>query len=130
MHFDTNVIINILNLQTEKDTYDFVDFHIKNKTAFISAIVYSEILAFPKLTAEEREVLDLYIVSNFKILLVSKAIAKKAAEIVAFKRNQTGKKLKLTDAIIAATAILNKKTLFTFDEEDFSDLALLKLHKM
>ena len=50
-----------------------------------------------------------------------------AAKIARHRKQKTGKKLKLTDAVIAATAILNNKPLFTLDKDDFGDIDGLKL---
>lgn len=130
MYFDTNIIINTLNSNISDQYSDLVFKHIKNKSAFISVIALSEVLAFPKLTEIEKEYVKFYIKSNFKIKAVSIEIGELAAEISINKRKETGKKLKLTDAIIAATVIIDNSELLTFDKEDFKNIKELKLYNL
>ncbi len=95
MSFDTNIIISVLDPNGDREIYELVSKYIVNKTASISVIVYSEVLAFPKLTAEEKENIKLYLTNNFIIDDVNINICEIASEIVIKKRLETGKKLKL-----------------------------------
>lgn len=90
--------------------------------ASISAIVRAEVLAWGEHTAASltaaRALLDVC-----HLVPVSAAIADEAARI----RRETG--LKLPDALIAATAVLQRATLVTANERDFRrvpELALIE----
>ncbi len=71
--------------------------------------------------------MKLFLYKNFKIIKTSNESVELAAKIARDSRNLTGKKLKLTDAIIAATTILENKSLLTLDKEDFKGIKDLKL---
>ena len=127
MFFDTNIIINILGSEKRVEIMNIVELYVQKREAFISVIVYGEMLGFQKLNTAEKESIKEYLTDNYIIYDVTKDISELAAEIVVQKRLETGKKLKLTDAMIAATAIKNNKQFFTLDQEDFSNITSLRL---
>lgn len=88
---------------------------------FMSTIQISEFLSYeridqhPKLKAEREK----YISIADEILLVGERIARKAAELRRVWKKHSGKSLKLPDALIAATAILNDTLLISNNDRDF-----------
>lgn len=132
MFLDTNVIILILILNFElEEKYRFViDEYIKKKNIYISNIVLGEILGYQGYTNEQASYIYNNLKKNFKIIKPDNKIILLASEISRYQRKNTGKKLKITDAIIAATTILNSKILMTFDKEDFKNINNLKLYNL
>ena len=127
MFFDTNIIILYLG-----DRLD--DFNLKilldekaKKTAYISSIVMGELLAYSDYSDKTAEEVKEYLFRSYKIVRPSNNIILLASEIARYRKQKTGKKLKLTDAIISATAILHDKPLFTLDKDDFGGVEGLKL---
>ncbi len=128
MFFDTNVIIKFLDQKCEDYIVKLVIENALDKKAFVSGIVFAELLAYQGYTDLQARDIEFFLKENFVIYDVSEKILLLAAKIARDKKQKTGKKLKLTDAIIAATSILNNKKLFTFDKEDFSGLDNLNLY--
>ena len=83
---------------------------------FVSIISYMEVFGFPFRNPEEEEFL-LEIFSRFEIVDISMSIAE---QVILLKK---AKKMKLPDAILAATAIINGWRLITRDVEDFRGIA-------
>lgn len=127
MFFDTNVMILHFSGKLESTHVELFVSNIIKKTAYVSFVVVGEILAFSDYTDEISKDIEKYLYENFKVVNQNKDIILLAAKIARHRKQKTGKKLKLTDAVIAATAILNNKPLFTLDKDDFGDIDGLKL---
>ncbi len=125
MFFDTNVIIKALSKDCELGIFEIVSLHIENKQAYISVVVYAELLSYQGLTEEESLSLKSYLLDNYILVDINMEIAEIASKIVKETRLKTGKKLKMTDALIAAAAIFYKKDLRTLDKEDFDQIKLV-----
>lgn len=110
--FDSSVLILFLNDALPAETIELLNGHVQAGLAHISAIVRAEVLAWPEHTAGSldaaRALLDVC-----QLVSVNAAIADEAARI----RRETG--LKLPDALIAATALLQAATLVTANGRDF-----------
>ena len=130
MFLDTNVIILILDSLIEKKHKNVIDEYGNNKDIFISSIVLAEVLGYQGYTNEQADIIYKKIKKGFKIVKVDIKISLLASEISRDQRKNTGKKLKITDAIIAATSIINNKILMTFDKEDFKNINNLKLFNL
>lgn len=81
----------------------------------ISRIVYMEVLGFD-FQDEEDEKLVKQLVSKFRLLEIDEQIGERTVEI------RRKKKIKLPDAIIYATAMVNDCELITANVRDFSGL--------
>jgi predicted nucleic acid-binding protein len=110
--FDSSVLILFLNDALPAETIELLNVHLQAGLAHISAIVRAEVLAWPEHTGSSldaaRALLDVCQLVN-----VNAAVADEAARI----RRETG--LKLPDALIAATALLQAATLVTANGRDF-----------
>lgn len=129
MFLDTNVLILMLNLGLEKRFSDVVDSYALSTDIYISSIVLGEILGYQGYDTNQADVIFKRIQKGFKIVKVDTKIILLASDISRYQRRNTGKKLKLTDAIIAATSMIYKKELMTFDKEDFKNIENLSLYK-
>jgi predicted nucleic acid-binding protein len=117
---DTNIVVYTL-----KGVQEIVDVMEKleddNIEVYYSTIVEAELFSFHELTQEQRikirGILDLG-----QIIDVDSEVALKAAELRALSRKTYQRKLKLPDAIVAATAFLCSAVLITRNVEDFSHL--------
>jgi len=111
---DSNVIIYLSRRELDLDFADQFD------TLSISVITYMEILGYNfSDQSEERFIYDF--LSAFHMYFVDQAIAE---EVIQIRKN---KRIKLPDAIIASTAILNDLCLITRDVDDFSNIANLNI---
>jgi len=118
--WDTNTVIYFLQQQFPPSSEKFMDDLFLNQQPIISAITEIELLCW-KTTTEK----DLAAVHNFiditKVIELEQPIKLKTAEI----RKQH--KVKLPDAIIAATALVYKLTLITRNIDDFKNIIGLKV---
>jgi predicted nucleic acid-binding protein len=105
MFLDSNVIIDHFSGR------DNLLEHVPDLTLSISRIVYIELLSYAEYTPEDRIALRDLIEETFEIIDVDSIIADHAIEL----RVQSG--LKLPDAIIVATAIVQGERLYTRDKE-------------
>ena len=119
MLVDSNIIIYYLN--GEEKAVDFIE--VYHHQLAISIISYSEILS-PKLSDEAFEELCLILTNNFEILPLNIQIAQTAAKL----RQQN--KIKLPDALIAASALTYDLPLVTRNVKDFNDLSIRILNPM
>jgi len=111
---DSNVIIYLSRRELDLDFADQFD------TLSISVITYMEILGYNfSDQSEERFIYDL--LSAFHMYFVDQEIAEGVIQI------RKNKRIKLPDAIIASTAILNDLCLITRDVDDFSNIANLNI---
>lgn len=63
--------------------------------------------------------MDAYVSLAYEIVPVKEEVGRKAAELIQVWREATGKKLKLPDAMVAATAILHEAILVSNNDRDF-----------
>jgi hypothetical protein len=115
---DTNVIINYF--KAEARAINFFKKY-KNKEHFgISIITKIELTSYPDITEEELLKIEEFL-KEFIIIPVDENIA----SICGYLRRKY--KMKLGDAIIAATAIYYKSPLFTFNIRDFKKIKELRI---
>ena len=114
--WDTNTAIYYLQQQFPPEAEKFIDDSLQEEQPCISAITEIELLSWK--TASEK---DLEVVQNFVndilVIELEKPIKHKAAEL----RKQL--KIKLPDAIIAATALVYDLTLVTRNTKDFENIS-------
>jgi predicted nucleic acid-binding protein len=116
---DANVLIRYLGKEI-RATKVLEKLVAEGKRIFVPTIVIAEMLSYPKLTDEERMIIKGFI-SNFEIIPLDFSIA----EIGGMLRSKY--KIKLPDAIIAATAIYYNSPLLTFNVRDFKKIKELKI---
>ncbi|MEQ9052683.1 MAG: type II toxin-antitoxin system VapC family toxin, partial [Marinoscillum sp.] len=97
---DTNILIYLLNGDQE------VTQILEGKQLAISIITELELLAIPNLSAGEQKIIE-ELIGECQIISISSGIKKIAVE---FRKTR---KLKLPDAIVAASAFYSKLPLFT-----------------
>jgi len=105
---DTNIILGFLN--GHKMISDFFQKFLTEKELYVSQISRMELLGYPTITAEEEGCIH-HFLSLVKILPISDSICNQAIVL----RRQT--RLKLPDALIAATAICFDLKLVTCDTD-------------
>ena len=113
---DTNAIIDYLDSKLPEKSNQLLD-DIKFQLSVISRI---ELLAWPKATDQQLKILNDFINAS-SIFDISEAVILKSIDV---RRNY---KLKLPDAIIAATALVNNLILVTRNINDFKAIANLNL---
>lgn len=113
---DTNAIINLL-----KD--ENADFNLKEKEGifFVSIITEMELLSFKNLTKEDEAAIK-ELLPESGIINIDKAIKDKTIQV------RKKKSIKLPDAVICATALVNDLTLVTDDERLFNVPGLDVIH--
>lgn len=116
---DTNSIIYYL--QDKEALFPIFD-KIKQGEIFpvISVITRIELLSFPKIIPEEENKIE-SLLFLFEIQNIDDNIVEATVEI----RKKYG--LKIPDAIVAATALINDGTLVTRNEKDFKKVSGLKI---
>jgi predicted nucleic acid-binding protein len=118
--WDTNVVIYYLQQQFPPATESFIDDLLTTSLPAISVITEIELLCWK--TENES---DINLLKNFiqdaLVIELEAPVKLKTAEI----RKST--RLKLPDAIIAATAIVSNLTLLTRTSHDFEKIANLKM---
>jgi len=112
---DTNIIIYLSHKKIRTS-----DFAKKGGNLHISSITYIEALGYPfSDKKEEKEISELC--ENFDRIFLTKEIEKETIRI------RKVHKIKLPDAIIAATAIVYNLTLVTHNIDDFKNIQELKI---
>lgn len=86
-----------------------------------STIVEAELFSFPNLTEQEKEYFE-DLLTIGEVIEVDSSIARKAGELRIISQNFYSKKMKLPDAIVAATAMEHSAMLVTRNEKDFNHL--------
>ncbi len=127
MFFDTNIIILYLGDLLDTDLSTILKSSILNKKNFISKIVMIEVLAYSGYDEMKAKEIESFLRKNFKIIDITTAIALLASKIIRQNKINTGKKLKLAGAVIAATSIISNMPLMTLDKEDFKSIKDLKI---
>lgn len=110
--FDSSVIILFLNGKLPAEFLLRFEQGIEGGKALISAVVRAEVLAWPQHT-EASLVVATDLLDLFELVSVDVHAANEAGRI----RRETG--LKLPDALIAATALLQGAALVTANANDF-----------
>ena len=129
MQFDSNILILFISNTLNEELVDLLKLEIIKGNAYISRIVLIEVTAFSEYDDNRVKEIESFILKYFKIIDINSNIARLSAKLIRYKKIKTGKKFKLTDAIIAATSIAKDQLLLTLDKEDFKDIEDLKLFK-
>ena len=112
---DTNIIIYV-----SKGILNLDDFLTENDELFISSISYMEAYGFPfQDKQEEKEIVKFC--TMFNRFSITEEIEKRTILI------RKSHKIKLPDAIIAATAIVHNLILVTRNDSDFKNISGLKV---
>lgn len=112
---DTNTLIDYLENKLPEHSIGFID----NIAIQLSVISRIEILAWQKASDEQLKILNNFIAAS-TVFNLNESIITKSIEIRKICR------LKLPDAIIAATAVVNDLILLTRNTKDFERVAILK----
>ena len=118
--WDTNTAIYYLQQQFPPNAEKFIDDLLKDEQPVISAITEIELLCWKTATEEDLKILHNFINDAFVIEL-EKIIKMKTAEI------RKTVRIKLPDAIIAATALVFDFTLLSRNVSDFVNIEGLKI---
>jgi predicted nucleic acid-binding protein len=118
--WDTNIAIYYLQRQFTPAAEKFIDESIQDALPCISAITEIELLCWKTASAKDLEALYDF-VNNALVIELESAIKLKTADI----RKQY--KIKLPDAVIAATALVYDLTLITRNISDFKNIQGLKI---
>ncbi len=116
---DTNIFI--YHTKGEPEMLSFLELLSFNGEMNISIITKIEFLGWNKHTPDGLEKCN-RLIRNTRIFPVNEDVADRAIEI------RQGKKIKLPDAVIAATALINNLTLATRNVDDFKDVEGLLIH--
>lgn len=113
---DTNCVIDYLDNKLPENSANIIE-----KNVFqISFIPRIELLSWPEANFEQTEILENFI-SASKVFLLEESVITTTIEL------RKKYRIKLPDAIIAATAILNDLILVTRNVGDFKNIENLKL---
>lgn len=119
---DTNVAIYYFGLALSKDSEKFMD-QVLSERYFISVINRIELLGFKQLNGKESDALTSY-VSKSNIFDLEEDIILETIQI------RKTYNIKLPDAIIAATCLVNNCSLVTNNIKDFDKINGLLLTKL
>jgi len=118
--WDTNTVIYFLQQQFPPSAEKFMDNLVNEARPVISAITEIELLCWKSATEKDLEVLHNFI-DDALVIELEQPIKYKTADIR--KRH----KIKLPDAIIAATALVYELTFVSRNVSDFKDIEGLRL---
>lgn len=118
--WDTNTAIYYLQQQFPEKAEKFIDDSLKESQPCISAITEIELLCWKTATDKDIDVLNKFI-SDCLVIELERPIKLKTAGI------RKNFKIKLPDAIIAATAIVYDLTLITRNTSDFKPIEGLEI---
>lgn len=118
--WDTNTAIYYLQQQFPPNAEKLMDTLLRESPPCISAITEIELLCWKAPSQNDKEVLNSFI-SDAVVIELEQAIKLKTAEI------RSIHKIKLPDAIIAATAVVYRYILLTRNVTDFKDIDALKV---
>lgn len=116
---DTNSIIYFLQGYKELDSI-FNNIRERKVIPLISVITKIELLSFPDITSKE-EIQIKELLNNFDIVELEEEIIEETVKI------RRKFHLKIPDAIIAASTLLNKGILITRNEREFRKIKELKI---
>lgn len=117
---DTNILIYYYDDQVPAKTVETVD-DIFSTSFNISIITKIEFLGWPDYTEAQYENAVLF-ADGSQVFSLTQSIANKAIEL---KRK---KRIKLPDAVIAATCLVNDFTLVTRNQDDFKSIEDLEIY--
>ena len=118
--WDTNTAIYYLQKQFPPTAETFIDNTLSNHIPVLSAITEIELLCWKHSTLEEEKMLA-HFIDDCLIIELEQSIKHKTAEI----RKQH--RIKLPDAIIAASAIVYNLILISRNVTDFRDIEALQV---
>ncbi|GIL21726.1 MAG: ribonuclease VapC [Bacteroidota bacterium] len=118
--WDTNTAIYYLQQHFPPTAEKYIDGLLTETQPCISAITEIELLCWKTATEKDLQVLHNFI-NDALVIELEQSIKVKTADI------RKEHKIKLPDAIIAATAIVYDLTLITNNEKDFSNINTLKV---
>lgn len=118
--WDTNTVIYYLQQQFSPSAEKFMDDLLKEARPVISAITEIELLCWKSATVKDLEVLQNFI-GDAVVIELEQPIKYKTADI------RKKHKIKLPDAIIAATSIVYDLTLVSRNISDFKTIEGLQL---
>lgn len=122
---DTNVIIDHLRQLSAKSKLRLLEEKVSPGSLGLSVITIQELYEGKSTREHIIEEILTEVVNSFKILPYTYEIAQLSGKILRDENSQMG----FADAAIAATAILNKASLFTLNKKDFQGIKGLKLVK-
>jgi hypothetical protein len=115
MLLDSNLIIYAAQSEHE----NLRRFIVQNRPS-VSSMTYVEVMDYQQLRSQDRDYFE-QVFQTATILPISDAVIKKAFAL------RARKKMRLSDAIIAATALVHGLTLATRNTKDFSGIAGLSV---
>jgi predicted nucleic acid-binding protein len=113
---DTNIVIYYLQKQLSEKARDFVNNLLAKDIPYLSVITEIELLCWKNDSEKDMEILKNFI-DGTRIIDLEKKIKLKTIEI------RRSHKVKLPDAIIAATAIVKGFSLVTRNTADFQNIS-------
>jgi predicted nucleic acid-binding protein len=118
--WDTNTVIYYMQQQFPPNAEQFIDSISQNDEPAISVITEIELLSWKSPTESDEKVLQNF-TNDALIIELEQPIKLKTVEI------RKLNKIKLPDAIIAATALVHNLTLVTRNVADFKNILALKI---
>lgn len=118
--WDTNTAIYYLQQQFPANAERFIDDLLKKEQPVFSAITEIELLCWKTASKDDLEVLNNFI-NDALVIELEQPIKLKAADI------RKSHRIKLPDAIIAATALVYDLTLLTRNLSDFLGISGLRI---
>ena len=116
---DTNTVIYFFDAALSEKSLNFIEENLDETGSFISIISKIELLGWQAPTPEAIRQVERF-VNDSTIIPLTNDIADKAIDL------EQGKKIKLPDAVIAATALVHDLTLISRNDDDFRKIPGLK----
>lgn len=117
--YDTNILIYYFAGEVEVLPF-FDQAFLDQNEVFISPIVRIELLSFSQLTSEEIEIIE-----GLLLQFDSVAVSREVEDLTILIKRRC--KIKLPDAVIAASALHQKACLVTRNAQDFKQITELKI---
>lgn len=118
--WDSNTAIYFLQKQLPPNAEQFIKSLLITEKAAFSAITEIELLSWPSATPADVVMMEQFI-DDALVFELEKPVKRKAADL------RKGNRIKLPDAVIAATALVYNLTLLTRNLADFKNIQGLKL---
>ena len=115
---DTNTVIYLCNGDMPQKAIDFLRIEVSKGIA-LSVISEIELLGWNAKTEQETQIVASFVAGS-NVIALTRSIVLKTIEI------RKAKKMKLPDAVIAATALVHDLTLISRNDGDFKNIADLK----
>ena len=116
---DTKTVIYFLDAALSEKSLNFIEENLDETGSFISIISKIGLLGWQAPTPEAIRQVERF-VNDSTIIPLTNDIADKAIDL------EQGKKIKLPDAVIAATALVHDLTLISRNDDDFRKIPGLK----